>query len=72
MRGQDRPKDKTVRETEAEAVAFVVCSAIGLATGTAASDSAKRYQGDEKTLAASLNRIQHIAAGIIESLKGKS
>jgi len=29
---------KTVRETEAEAVAFVVCNAIGLETGTASSD----------------------------------
>ena len=30
--------DKAIRETEAEAVAFVVCHAIGLATSTAASD----------------------------------
>ena len=29
---------KQVRETEAEAVAFVVCQAIGLETGTAAAD----------------------------------
>lgn len=29
---------KTVRETEAEAVAYVVCQAIGLETGTAAAD----------------------------------
>ena len=29
---------KRVRETEAEAVAFVVCKAIGLETGTAAQD----------------------------------
>jgi len=29
---------KRVRETEAEAVAFVVCSAIGLETGSAAQD----------------------------------
>jgi antirestriction protein ArdC len=30
--------DKRVRETEAEAVAYVVCSGIGLETGTAAAD----------------------------------
>ena len=29
---------KQVRETEAEAVAFVVCQAIGLETGTASAD----------------------------------
>ena len=29
---------KRIRETEAEAVAFVVCSAIGLETGSAAQD----------------------------------
>jgi len=29
---------KTVRETEAEAVAFVVCHALGLETGTGSSD----------------------------------
>lgn len=32
---------KTVRETEAEAVAFVVCQAIGLENGTSAADSFK-------------------------------
>jgi hypothetical protein len=36
----DRRKETTkrIRETEAESVAFVVCSAIGLETGTAAQD----------------------------------
>ena len=36
----DRRKETThtVRETEAEAVAFVVCSAIGLDTNTSSSD----------------------------------
>jgi len=68
-RSQDRPKDKTVRETEAEAVAFVVCSAIGLTTGTAASDYIKLYQGDEETLAASLDRVQRVAAEIIGNLQ---
>ena len=29
---------KQVRETEAEAVAFVVCQAVGLETGTASAD----------------------------------
>ncbi|MGD9789002.1 MAG: ImmA/IrrE family metallo-endopeptidase, partial [Phycisphaerales bacterium] len=65
-RGEDRKTiSKTVRETEAEAVAFVVTSAIGLNTGTAASDYIQLYQGNAETLAASLDRIQHVAAGII-------
>lgn len=67
-RGEDRPKSKTVRETEAEAVAFVVCQAAGLETGTAASDYIQLYQGNTDTLAASLERIQHTAAGIIAAL----
>jgi hypothetical protein len=64
-RGEDRPKSKTVRETEAEAVAFVVCTAIGLETGTASSDYIQLYQGDVETLTASLDRIQRTAATII-------
>lgn len=67
-RGDDRPTSKTVRETEAEAVAFVVSSAIGLETGTAASDYIQLFDGNTETLAASLNRIQHVAADIIAGL----
>lgn len=67
-RGEDRPKSKTVRETEAEAVAFVVCQAVGLETGTAASDYIQLYQGNAETLAASLERIQHVASGVISAL----
>ena len=67
-RGEDRPESQTVRETEAEAVAFVVCQAIGLETGSAASDYIQLYDGKSETLAASLDRIQHIAADIIAVL----
>lgn len=67
-RGDDRPKSKTVRETEAEAVAFVVCQAIGLESGTSASDYIQLYNGETKTLAESLDRIQHIAAEIIAAI----
>lgn len=67
-RGDDRPKSKTVRETEAEAVAFVVCQAIGLQNGTAASDYIQLYDGETETLAASLDRIQKTAAEIIAAL----
>lgn len=49
-RGNDRPKSKTVRETEAEAVAFVVSSGIGLETGAAASDYIQLYDGKAERL----------------------
>ena len=68
-RGDQRPTSKQVRETEAEAVAFVVCQSIGLATGSAASDYIQLYDGKTETLAASLDRIQHAAAEIIAALK---
>jgi antirestriction protein ArdC len=56
---------KTVRETEAEAVAFVVCQAIGLATGTHASDYIQLYNGNKDTLTQSLDHVQKTAAAII-------
>lgn len=65
--GDARPK-KTVRETEAEAVAFVVSQAMGLDTNGAASDYIQLYRGNPETLAASLTRIQQTAARIIEAL----
>ena len=68
--GDGRPESRTVRETEAEAVAFVVCEAVGLQANGASADYIQLYQGDSKTLAASLERIQRTAAGIIEVVKG--
>jgi len=65
----DRPESKTVRETEAEAVAFVVTQAIGLDTGTAAVDYIQLYNGDHNVLAMSLDRIQNTAAEIISVLQ---
>lgn len=66
----DRRKEtsKTVRETEAEAVAFVVCQAIGLETNTAASDYIRLYDGDKDTLAESLDNIQQTASEIIAAI----
>lgn len=67
-KGVENRPPKTVRETEAEAVAFVVANAIGLDTGTAASDYIQLYNGDTATLSASLDRIQKAASSIIEAL----
>jgi hypothetical protein len=41
---------KKVRETEAEAVAFVVCQAVGLQTGTSSADYIQLWHGDAKPL----------------------
>lgn len=71
MHRTERRKETTVtiRETEAEAVAFVVCSAIGLDVGTQASDYLSIYNGDMGTLTASLEIIRNTAATILAGLK---
>jgi antirestriction protein ArdC len=66
--GEERPASRTVRETEAEAVAFVVCQAVGLDATAASRDYIQLYQGDAETLANSLDRIQKVAAAIIEAV----
>jgi hypothetical protein len=60
---------KTVRETEAEAVAFVVCHALGLDCSTRSSDYIHLYRGTAETLAESLQLIQRTAAELIETLQ---
>jgi hypothetical protein len=59
---------KRVRETEAEAVAFVVCSAIGLETGSAAQDYIGLYGGDAKLLSESLEYVQQTATQILNAI----
>jgi antirestriction protein ArdC len=59
---------KCIRETEAEAVAFVVCSAIGLDTGTAAQDYIGLYGGDAKLLAESLHYVQQASSQILNAI----
>jgi antirestriction protein ArdC len=59
---------KSQRETEAEAVAFVVSQAVGLDAGTSSSDYIQLYDGDSDTLAGSLDRIQKAACEILTSI----
>jgi hypothetical protein len=59
---------KTVRETEAEAVAFVVGKAVGLVTGTASADYIQLYHGNASPLAESLEVIQQTASVILAAL----
>jgi len=67
-------KGRKVRETEAEAVAFVVCHGIGLDVSSASSDYIQLYNGDKKTLLESLGRIQRTATEILAAITedGKS
>jgi hypothetical protein len=60
--------DKLVRETQAEAVAFVVCQGVGLETKTAAADYIALYNGDKQTLAESFSVIQGTSAQILNDL----
>ena len=59
---------KRIRETEAEAVAYVVCQAIGLETGSAAQDYIQLYDGDATLLTESLEHIQHTANQILNAI----
>ncbi len=59
---------KRIRETEAEAVAFVVCEAIGLETGTASADYISLWNGDAAVLLESLELVQRTAAEIIAAI----
>jgi hypothetical protein len=59
----------TVRETEAEAVAFIVGQAIGLTMGNASSDYIQMYNGNATLLAESLEVIQRTASTILRAIR---
>jgi len=66
---KDTPRpSKTFRETQAEAVAFIVAQGIGLDTGTASIDYIHLYQGDAKTLLDSLEEVRQAATEILSAL----
>lgn len=59
---------KTVKETEAEAVGFIVSQAFGLDSVTHCADYIQLYDGNADTLRESLSHIQKTAQWIIESM----
>jgi hypothetical protein len=59
---------RLVRETEAEATAFVLCHAIGLETGSVASDYIQLWNGDVQVLTESLGYIRQAASQMLEAL----
>jgi hypothetical protein len=60
---------KVVRETEAEAIAFVIAKAVGLETGSASADYIHLYHGNASLLAESLEVIQQTSAVILAALE---
>ena len=63
--GHDIVKNHSLIETEAEAVAFVVCKAHGVDTQSLSSEYIRLHRGDNKLLMDSLDRIQQTATRII-------
>jgi hypothetical protein len=60
---------KVVKETEAEAVAFVVGKAVGLETSSASADYIQLYHGNASLLAESLEVVQQTSAVILAALE---
>jgi hypothetical protein len=63
---------KVVRETEAEAIAFVVGKAVGLEAGSASADYIHLYHGNASLLAESLEVIQQTSAVILSALESSA
>lgn len=59
---------KRVRETEAEATAFVVCSAVSLENGSAACDYILLWNGNATLLTESLAYVRRAAAQMLTAL----
>ncbi len=67
----DRRKDttKAIRETEAEAVAYVVSRAVGLDCSTKASDYIQLWNGDAEVLMQSLEFVRDLSFSIVSELE---
>jgi hypothetical protein len=60
---------KVVKETEAEAIAFIIGKAVGLETGSASADYIQLYHGNASLLIESLEVIQKTSAVILAALE---
>ena len=68
-RGKNRGEtSKCQRETEAEAVAFVVCRVVGLETGSACQDYIQLDRGDASLLMSSIESIRDVASRILVAI----
>lgn len=68
QRSSEGRPSKTIRETEAQAVACVVSDAVGLDGMTASADYILGYDGTTETVAASLDRIQRVSHEILGAI----
>lgn len=68
QKSREQRPNKTVRETQAEAVAYIVAEGIGLDTGGASTNYIQMYQGDAKTLLDSLEEVRMAATQILSCL----
>lgn len=68
QKNREARPSKTVRETQAEAVAYIVAEGIGLDTGGASTNYIQLYQGDAKTLLDSLEEVRQAATEILSAL----
>jgi antirestriction protein ArdC len=59
---------RRIRETEAEATAFVVCHAVGLETGSAACDYIQLWNSDAQLLTESLGYVRRAASQMLTAL----
>ncbi len=59
---------RRIRETEAEATAFVICNTIGLETGSAACDYIQLWNGDAQLLTESLGYVRQAASQMLTAL----
>ena len=60
---------KTIRETEAEAVAYVVSRAVGLNCSTKSSDYIQLWSGDAEVLMQSLELVRDVSSNLITELE---
>lgn len=60
-----QPRPRIVQETEAEAVAFIVCEAVGVESRDASADYIQLWDGKPETLLASLGHVRNAAMTII-------
>lgn len=71
-KGERRSKTTvSIRETEAEAVAYAVCSAVGLDGHSQASDYIQLHQGDSEKFRQSLEVIRKTASDILQALESE-
>lgn len=70
--GRGKTLDLRVRETEAEAVAYVVSQGLGLDSAAQSVDYIQLYRGDAELLSQSLSLIQQVSAQILSELSARA